>query len=117
MLLSIEQKGWRFFDLFKPEAPKLLEHFLIVIEFISFLIRFISLAVRLFANMVAGHALLKILLLFLILLLNTTGLAPIIGSFLGFIIILAVVALEILIAFLQAYVFIFLMLVYTKELL
>jgi len=67
--------------------------------------------------MVAGHALLKILLLFLLLLLNSIGVAPVIGSFLGFITILAVVALEILIAFLQAYVFIFLMLVYTKELL
>jgi F-type H+-transporting ATPase subunit a len=67
--------------------------------------------------MVAGHALLKILLLFLLLLLNMTGAAPIIGSFFGFIIILAVVTLELLIAFLQAYVFIFLMLVYTKELL
>ena len=94
-----------------------MEHFLIIIEFISFLIRFISLAVRLFANMVAGHALLKILLLFLVVVLNSIGFASLIGGILGFVIILAVVALELLIAFLQAYVFIFLMLVYTKELL
>ena len=67
--------------------------------------------------MVAGHALLKILLLFLVVVFNSIGFAPLIGSIFGFVIILAVVALELLIAFLQAYVFIFLMLVYTKELL
>jgi len=67
--------------------------------------------------MVAGHALLKILFLFLLIILSATGLTAFLGSLIGFIIILAVVALELLIAFLQAYVFIFLMLVYTKELL
>jgi len=67
--------------------------------------------------MVAGHALLKILFLFLLIILSATGLTAFLGSLIGFIIILAVVALKLLIAFLQAYVFIFLMLVYTKELL
>jgi len=116
-IMSIEQKGWKFFELFKPTAPKPLEHFLIIIEFISFLIRFISLGVRLFANMVAGHALLKILLLFLALVLNSLNAFAVVGSLVGFFVILAVVALELLIAFLQAYVFVFLMLIYTKEML
>jgi len=116
-ILSIEQKGWKFFELFKPTAPKPLEHFLIIIEFVSFLIRFISLGVRLFANMVAGHALLKILLLFLALILNSLNAFAVVGGVVGFFIILAVVALELLIAFLQAYVFVFLMLIYTKEML
>jgi len=73
--------------------------------------------VRLFANMVAGHALLKILLLFLALILNSLNAFAVVGGVVGFFIILAVVALELLIAFLQAYVFVFLMLIYTKEML
>ena len=117
ILLSIQQKGWRFFELFSPVAPKPLLHFLIVVEFVSFLIRFISLAVRLFANMVAGHALLKILLLFLVVISASFSTLALVGSLLGFVAILAVFILEVFIAFLQAYVFVFLLLIYAKELL
>jgi len=94
-----------------------MEHFLILIEFTSFMVRFISLAVRLFANMVAGHALLKILLLFVTLMFSYAGAFTILGGVIGFFIVLAIIILEVLIAFLQAYVFVFLVLVYSRELL
>lgn len=117
IMLSVQQKGWRFFELFSPVAPKPLLHFLIIVEFVSFLIRFISLAVRLFANMVAGHALLKILLLFLVVISASLSAVAFVGGLIGFVAILAVFVLEVFIAFLQAYVFVFLLLIYAKELL
>jgi len=55
-----------FFILFLPEGvPFLIVPFLIVIEFISYLSRIFSLAIRLFANMLSGHILLKILISFI----------------------------------------------------
>jgi len=51
------------FDLFLPSgAPLVIAPFLIVIEFISYIARVLSLSIRLFANMMSGHALLKILI-------------------------------------------------------
>jgi len=67
--------------------------------------------------MVAGHALLKILLLFLLMVTGISTIPAIVGGAIGFFIVLLVLTLEILIAFLQAYVFVFLILIYTKELL
>jgi F0F1-type ATP synthase membrane subunit a len=64
LFIGFEQRGLLFFSFFHPTAPKFILHFLIIIEAISYLTRLFSLSIRLFANMVAGHALLKILLSF-----------------------------------------------------
>jgi F-type H+-transporting ATPase subunit a len=62
-LLGFYKKGIKMVDLFVPSGlPLLLVPFLIIIELISYLAKVVSLSVRLFANMMSGHALLKILI-------------------------------------------------------
>jgi ATP synthase subunit 6 len=64
---SVLTLGINFFCLFHHNTfPKFLLKFLIIIEFVSYLIRFISLPVRLIANLISGHALLKILVGFVL---------------------------------------------------
>lgn len=108
-----------FIHLFIPQGvPKLLLPLLFLLEIISFLSRALSLAIRLFANMVAGHSLLHILASALVNIGNT--LKKIDNYFffviiIPFIIILLVYFLELGIAFLQSYVFIMLSLIYLKD--
>ena len=80
---------------------------LIPIEIISYLSRPISLSVRLFANMLAGHTLLKVIAGF-VFVLGVLGVAPIA-------LLVALTGLEILIAFLQAYVFAILTCLYIND--
>jgi len=62
---AILDKKLQFFSLFLPSgAPFIITPFLIIIEIISYIARVFSLAIRLFANMMAGHTLLKILINF-----------------------------------------------------
>jgi F-type H+-transporting ATPase subunit a len=107
----------RKFGLFAQFFPRGIHPFiytiLIFLEVISFFIRFISLSVRLFANMVSGHILLKILLSFFWLGLSLSF--STILSLIFWVIILMITFLEMLIAFLQAYVFIFLVMIYLNE--
>ena len=87
---------------------------LFIIELISYAARLFSLAIRLFANMMAGHALLKILSSFVFVFFEAGfcyNIFPIILN----IVVLAVTALEVMIAFLQAYVFVVLSTIYTNE--
>jgi F-type H+-transporting ATPase subunit a len=106
--------GIGFLKLFVPHAPIALLFLLVPIEVISFLTRPISLSVRLFANMLAGHTLLKVFASFVILLggggllLKPLALAP-------FFLIIAITALELLVAALQAYVFAILTCIYLNE--
>jgi len=108
-----------FVNLFIPAGiPKIMVPFLWCIEFISFLSRAISLSVRLFANMVAGHSLLHILINALILGFKMIKKMEVIFIFLlmiPLIIICAIYLLEFGIAFLQAYVFIVLTLIYLSD--
>ena len=61
-LLGFLKNGLLFFVLFLPSgAPLALSPFLIIIELISYIARVFSLSIRLFANLMAGHTLLKIL--------------------------------------------------------
>lgn len=108
-----------FINLFIPQGvPKVLLPLLFVLEVVSFLSRALSLAIRLFANMVAGHSLLHILINALV---NIGNAFKNIDNFLiviiiiPFIVILLVYFLEFVIAFLQAYVFIMLSLIYLKD--
>lgn len=110
-LLILEYK---MFNLFLPGGtPLLISPFLTIIEFISYIARVLSLSIRLFANMMSGHALLKILI--------TLAYAMLSASMISFIVILpwavvsSIFTLEILIAFLQAYVFTVLVILYNSD--
>lgn len=112
------QHGVGFLKLFVPKAPFLLLLLLVPIEIISFLTRPVSLSVRLFANMLAGHTMLKVFAGFVILLgatvtSRTPWFAPL--SIAPMFLIVAITALEILVAFLQAYVFAILTCIYLNE--
>jgi F-type H+-transporting ATPase subunit a len=101
--------GFKFFGLFVPSgAPVFLLPLIVVIEVVSYLIRPISLALRLFANMMAGHTLVHIILGF------AAG-GSTVGVALSSVGIFAVTLLECGIALLQAYVFVVLCCIYTRD--
>ena len=108
-ILGFANHGIRFFTFFYiPGVPFYMHPLLIPIEVISYLSRPISLSVRLFANMLAGHTLLKVFAGFVVSMPFFTGALP-----LTFIV--ALTGLEILIAFLQAYVFAILTCLYIND--
>jgi F-type H+-transporting ATPase subunit a len=108
-IIGFARHGARFLKLFVPSGvPIFLLPLLIVIELISYLIRPVSLSVRLFANMLAGHTMLKVFGGFVVALGIIGGWAP-----LAFVV--ALTGLEILIAFLQAYVFAVLTCIYLND--
>lgn len=106
--------GLHFFALFAPKgAPLAIMPILIVIELVSFLIRPFSLAIRLFANMLAGHILLKVFAGMTAGLatagwLSTLGILPL---FLN----IAITGFEFFVAFLQAFIFSILISVYLRD--
>jgi F-type H+-transporting ATPase subunit a len=105
--------SFSFLMLFVPKgSPAWLLPLIVVIEFFSYLIRTLSLSIRLFANMMAGHTLLHILSSFIVPLLTSGHLFI---GFLPFILVVAVLALEFGIAFLQAYVFVVLLSIYLHD--
>ncbi|MBU6442663.1 MAG: F0F1 ATP synthase subunit A [Alphaproteobacteria bacterium] len=106
--------GVSFLTLFVPEAPWVLLPLLVPIEVISFFFRPISLSVRLFANMLAGHTMLKVFAAFVIILGGAGGVLSAIAVAPMFMIV-AIMALEFLVAFLQAYVFAMLTCIYLNE--
>jgi len=106
--------GFKFFKLFAPSGLPFALYFVIVpIEIISFLARPFSLSIRLFANMMAGHALMKVFASFVIML-GSAGAFSVL-AILPFLTNTAVVGLEFLIAFLQAYVFALLSCIYLSD--
>lgn len=114
-LIGIWINCWEIFCLFLPNgAPNEITPFFITLEIISYFARVISLAIRLFANMLAGHTLLKILASFtLTFLLQFNFLVILFWLPLG--IVLGVTVLETLIAFLQSYVFLTLICIYLND--
>lgn len=101
-----------FLSFFVPTGvSKALVPFLVVIEVISYLIRPFSLAIRLFANMLAGHTLLHILAAFVFYVSKQSYLVMI----LPFLFLFAITLLEVGIAFIQAYVFIILVCIYLND--
>jgi len=95
-------------------SPLVITPFIIIIEIVSNISRIISLAVRLFANMTSGHALLKILASFGLGALTITTAWKVLAMF-PVLIIFIITILELLIAFLQTYVFVTLLLIYVSE--
>ena len=107
-ILGFVKHGMHFFSFFVPPgAPIWMWPLLIPIEIISYFSRPVSLSVRLFANMLAGHTLLKVIAGF-IAVLGVAGVLP-------FALVVALTGLEILIAFLQAYVFAILTCLYIND--
>jgi len=116
LIVGFWKHGFGFFGLFIPHGtPALMVPLLFVIELFSFMIRPISLALRLFVAMMAGHVLLKILATFVIDALNA---GPALGATVGpaaLILMIAISALEILVAGIQAYVFALLSSLYIND--
>ena len=113
--VSLAIHGTHFFSYFFPEgAPKLLAPLIIPIEIISYLSRPISLSIRLFANMVAGHVMLDVFATFIVLL----GGASVVGGVLAvapLALNVVLMGFEFLVAFLQAYVFAILTCIYLHD--
>ena len=108
-ILGFVKHGFKYLELFVPKGvPMVLLPLIVIIEIISYLSRPVSLSVRLFANMMAGHTMLKVFGGFVISLGLLGGWLP-----LGFSI--ALTGLEILVAFLQAYVFAILTCIYLND--
>jgi len=115
LFVGFSKNGIGFFSRFWPAgAPWWIAWLIALIEFISFLIRPFTLAIRLFANMLAGHTMLKVLASFIPLGLAAggAGLLAALGSTIG---VVGVTALEFLVAGLQAYVFTILTCIYLSE--
>jgi F-type H+-transporting ATPase subunit a len=109
------RNGLGFMKLFVPHGvPGYLLPLVVLIEVLSFLSRPISLSVRLFANMLAGHITLKVFASFIIML-GGFGIAGWLGAVVPFIMTVALTALEVLVAFLQAYVFAILTCMYLND--
>jgi F-type H+-transporting ATPase subunit a len=107
--------GTKFFGYFLPEgAPKVLAPLIILIEIISYLSRPISLSVRLFANMVAGHVMLKVFATFAVMM-GSAGAIGLVGAALPMALNVAMIGFEVLVAFLQAYVFAILTSIYIHD--
>ena len=115
IIYGIAKHGTHFLNLFAPSgvSPIILP-FIVLIEVISFVARPISLSVRLFANMLAGHITLKVFGGFIVLLLGG-GFATALLAPLPFIGIVVLTAFELLVAVLQAYVFAILTCVYLND--
>ncbi|UYN95704.1 MAG: F0F1 ATP synthase subunit A [Enhydrobacter sp.] len=108
-IIGFARHGAHFLSLFVPKGvPFVLLLLLVPIEIISYFIRPFSLSIRLFANMLAGHTMLKVFGGFVVMLGILGGWAP-----LAFIVVFT--GLEFLIAFLQAYVFAILTCLYLND--
>ena len=109
------KNGLHFFNLFVPKGiPIIVLPLIVFIEVLSFLSRPVSHSVRLFANMLAGHITLKVFAGF-VTLMGTLGIAGWIGASLPLALTVVLTALELLVAFLQAYVFTILTCIYLND--
>ena len=108
-ILGFAMHGFKYLKIFVPSGvPMILLPIIMIIEIISYLSRPVSLSVRLFANMMAGHTMMKVFGGFVISL-------GIVGGWLPLSFSVALTGLEILVAFLQAYVFAILTCIYLND--
>jgi F-type H+-transporting ATPase subunit a len=115
VIYGIAKHGFHFFGLFVPSGvPAILIPLVTLIEVISFLSRPISLSVRLFANMLAGHITLKVFAGF-VFSLGMLGPLGIAGAVLPLLMTVGLTGLEFLVSFLQAYVFAVLTCMYLND--
>jgi F-type H+-transporting ATPase subunit a len=112
-LLGFVRHGWRFLRLFCPQnTPIFIIPLLLPIEIMSYLTRSVSLSIRLFANMIAGHAMLKLFGGFAIALAGTVFFPVALAAVA---IDIAITGFEFLIALLQAYIFTILTCIYMHD--
>jgi len=107
--IGLARHGLKWFGYFMPHgAPVAMSPIIVPIEIISYLSRPVSLSIRLFANMMAGHTMLKVFAGFSVMLGVVFGLAPLAIN-------IALTGFEFLVAFLQAYVFAILTCLYLHD--
>jgi len=115
LFYGLYKNGLKFFKLFVPSGvPIYIMPLVVAIEVISFFLKPVSHSVRLFANMLAGHIALKVFASFIPLLAGL-GIAGYFGAVLPLGMVVALTALELLVAFLQAYVFAILTCIYLND--
>lgn len=115
MLIGLFRHGFHFFALFVPPGvPWWLLPLIVPIELLSFFVRPVTLSVRLFANMMAGHLMLKVFAGFSVAMLGL-GAGGFVAGLLPMFFNVALITFEVLIAFLQAYVFTILTCIYLKD--
>ena len=116
LIVGFAKHGLKFFSLFVPHGtPWPMIPIIAPIEFISFMVRPFSLALRLFVAMMAGHVLLEVLSSFVI---DGWGAGPLFGVIVGipsFLLMIGICALELLVAGIQAYVFALLSALYIND--
>jgi ATP synthase subunit 6 len=116
IIIGIYNLKRKFLNQFIPkDAPKLLFPLLVVIETISYIIRPFTLGIRLFANMFSGHVLLFVIISFVIVIIEKKLLIFKIFLIFPIALLFFIMTLELLIMFLQAYVFIILFCVYLND--
>lgn len=118
VIIGFQENGLRFFSVFLPRGiPFVLVPFLVAIELISYIFRSVSLALRLFANIVAGHILLDTLALFIhkMLFPSMITFTKIIIAILPFIMCIVLILFECVVALLQGYIFVVLSSIYLKD--
>ena len=115
VIYGFYRNGLHFFNLFVPKGvPGYILPAIVLIEILSFVSRPISHSVRLFANMLAGHITLQVFAGFIIMLAGL-GVLGWFGAVLPFALVVMLTALELLVAFLQAYVFAILTCIYLND--
>jgi len=121
LIIGVAKNGLGFFKLFWPMgAPLAMRPFVGLIEFFSFMLRPITLALRLFGNMMGGHVALKVFAGFVVTLGAMAaggglGLLGVPGAAMAMTMVVALTALEFLVAFLQAFVFAVLTCIYLND--
>ncbi len=108
-IIGFMRNGFGYLKLFVPSGvPAVLLPLVVVIEIVSYFIRPMSLSIRLFANMMAGHMMLKVMAGFVVMLGVTAGWLPLAAM-------VGLMGLELLVAALQAYVFALLTCMYLND--
>jgi F-type H+-transporting ATPase subunit a len=115
VIYGFKRHSLGFFRLFVPkDVPAVVLPFIVVIDIMSFLSRPISLSIRLFANMLAGHITLEVFAGFVIAL-GSFGAVGVLGAIFPLLATIGLTALEALVAALQAYVFAILTCIYLND--
>jgi len=114
-IVGLVYHGFGWFSYFVPQgAPVALLPLIVLIEIISYLSRPVSLSMRLFANMMAGHMILVVFASFAVIL-GSLGAVGILGALIPFVVNIPLIGFELLVALLQAYVFAILTCIYLHD--
>ncbi len=114
-IVALAEHGLKFFTYFFPDgAPVLLAPLIVPIEIISYLSRPVSLSIRLFANMVAGHVMFAVFATFIVML-GSIGVVGMLGAAGPLALNVVLMGFELLVAALQAYVFAILTCIYLHD--